>query len=48
MTSKEGVFYSTIDADSEGSEGKYYVFSNDELNRISRKSRRLTPLMNIF
>ena len=32
MTSKEGVFYSTIDADSEGSEGKYYVFSNDELN----------------
>ena len=32
MTSNEGVFYSTIDADSEGSEGKYYVFSNDELN----------------
>ena len=33
MTSKEGVFYSTIDADSEGSEGKYYIFSNDELEK---------------
>ena len=31
MTSEEGIFYSTIDADSEGSEGKYYIFSNDEL-----------------
>ena len=33
MTSEEGVFYSTIDADSEGSEGKYYIFSNDELRK---------------
>ena len=31
MTSKEGVFYSTIDADSEGHEGKYYVFTVKEI-----------------
>ena len=33
MTSEEGVFYSTIDADSDGEEGKYYIFSDDELNK---------------
>ena len=32
MTSKDGVFYSTIDADSEGVEGKYYTFTEDEIN----------------
>ena len=37
MTSEEGVFYSTIDADSEGSEGKYYVFSDDELKKTLEK-----------
>ena len=37
MTSEEGVFYSTIDADSEGSEGKYYVFTNDELKKTLTK-----------
>ena len=37
MTSEEGVFYSTIDADSDGSEGKYYVFSDDELKKTLEK-----------
>ncbi len=37
MTSEEGVFYSTIDADSEGLEGKYYVFSDDELKKTLEK-----------
>lgn len=31
MTNEEGGFYSAQDADSEGVEGKYYVFSPDEL-----------------
>jgi uncharacterized protein len=31
MTDKEGGFYSAQDADSEGKEGKYYVFTPDEV-----------------
>ena len=35
MTSKEGAYYSAEDADSEGVEGKYYVWENKELkNRM--------------
>ena len=31
MTSQDGAFYSAIDADSEGVEGKYYVWTPDEV-----------------
>ena len=34
MTDEEGGFYSAQDADSEGVEGKYYVFSPDEITRL--------------
>lgn len=34
MTSAEGTFYSALDADSEGKEGKYYVWRIDELKRL--------------
>jgi len=34
MTSKKGGFYSAIDADSEGVEGKYYVWDYDEIYEI--------------
>ncbi|WP_099157847.1 thioredoxin domain-containing protein [Virgibacillus ndiopensis] len=34
MTSKEGAFYSAIDADSEGVEGKYYVWDKNEVITI--------------
>lgn len=34
MTSDEGAFYSAIDADSEGEEGKYYVWKDEEIYEI--------------
>ncbi len=34
MTSPEGGFYSAEDADSEGEEGKFYLWSKDEINEI--------------
>ncbi|MFX0075076.1 MAG: thioredoxin domain-containing protein [Candidatus Hermodarchaeota archaeon] len=37
MTSKEGGFYSAEDADSEGEEGKFYVWTNSEIEEILGK-----------
>lgn len=34
MTSKDGAFYAAIDADSEGVEGKYYVWDYDEVFQV--------------
>lgn len=34
MTSPEGAFYSAQDADSEGEEGKYYLFTPDEITEV--------------
>jgi uncharacterized protein YyaL (SSP411 family) len=34
MTSPDGPFYSTLDADSEGQEGKFYVWTKDEIDRL--------------
>ncbi|UII24345.1 thioredoxin domain-containing protein [Fulvivirga ligni] len=34
MTNAEGGFYSALDADSEGEEGKFYVWTDEELNQI--------------
>jgi len=36
MTSPEGAFYSAEDADSEGVEGKFYVWKSDEIEQILR------------
>ena len=37
MTSPEGPFYSTLDADSEGQEGKFYVWTAAEIEQILGK-----------
>jgi uncharacterized protein YyaL (SSP411 family) len=34
MTAPEGGFYSSLDADSEGHEGKFYVWTDDEISSI--------------
>ena len=44
MTSPEGAFYSTQDADSEGKEGKFFVWTQEEIVRLlgpgGRQARR--------
>ena len=37
MTSDEGGFYSAMDADSEGEEGKYYVWTKNEIQKVLGK-----------
>jgi uncharacterized protein len=42
MTGAEGAFYSTEDADSEGVEGKYYVWSRAEVEKVLGSDRAQT------
>ncbi len=41
LTSPEGGFYSSLDADSENEEGKYYVWSYDEIKSIAAEDFEL-------
>ncbi len=42
LTSKEGAFYTALDADSDGIEGKFYTFTYDEIyNVLSPEEREL-------
>ena len=49
MTSKEGAFYSAEDADSEGIEGKFYVWTKEEIEKIlGRKTASVAiPFYNV-
>ena len=44
MQSPEGGFYSTLDADSEGEEGKFYVWTTDEVQALLKVDETLYPL----
>ena len=41
LTSSEGAFYSALDADSEGVEGKYYVWKKEELQTVLKENFNL-------
>ncbi len=41
MTSEEGAFFSAQDADSEGEEGKYYIWTDEELGEMSSELKGL-------
>jgi uncharacterized protein len=41
LTSPEGAFYSALDADSEGEEGKFYVWQKEELKEILKDEYEL-------
>ncbi len=41
LTSPEGGFYSSLDADSEGEEGKYYVWTENEIKEILKEDAQL-------
>ena len=47
MTSPEGAFYSSLDADSEGEEGKFYVWTKAEIDSIFQ-DERLSAVFNDF
>jgi uncharacterized protein YyaL (SSP411 family) len=44
MTSPEGGFYSSLDADSEGHEGRYYVWDSGELDTLLGEDARLLKI----
>lgn len=48
MTSKEGGFYSALDADSEGEEGKFYVWKKSEIEEILKDDDELNLFVDAF
>jgi uncharacterized protein YyaL (SSP411 family) len=48
MTNKSGGFFSSIDADTEGEEGKYYVWSLEELKSIMEDEEDLQLLISAY
>jgi uncharacterized protein YyaL (SSP411 family) len=47
LRSKEGAFYSSINADSEGEEGKFYVWTKDEIVKSPKNSELISDFFSI-
>ena len=47
MTSPEGAFYSSLDADSEGEEGKFYVWTTDQVDSLKSDSSSANPVQSL-
>jgi uncharacterized protein YyaL (SSP411 family) len=48
MTSPEGAFYSALDADSNGVEGEFYVWTADELAQVIESGKNLAFLKTVY
>ena len=47
MTSPEGAFYSSLDADSEGEEGKFYVWTTAQIDALKNDSSSANPVQSL-
>ncbi|MBI2333877.1 MAG: thioredoxin domain-containing protein, partial [Chloroflexi bacterium] len=48
MTHEQGGFYSSLDADSEGEEGKFYVWTLDEIREVLNTAQAAVPFQGTF
>jgi uncharacterized protein YyaL (SSP411 family) len=48
MTSPEGVFYSALDADSDGEEGRFYVWTDEELARVLKDNSEVNLVKSVY
>ncbi len=48
LSNGNGVFYASLDADSDGAEGKYYVWTFEELAEILKQNNWLTDIFEIM